>query len=46
MSYDLGHNKNYVRSITSGRTLPSVKGLFEIIEYFNMTPLEFFDPKT
>lgn len=43
MSYDLGHNKNYIRAITSGRSLPSVKGLFAIIEYFEMTPAEFFD---
>lgn len=43
MSYDLGHNKNYIRAITSGRSLPSVKELFAIIEYFEMTPVEFFD---
>ena len=42
MSYDLGHNKNYIRAITSRRSLPSVKCLFEIIEYFEMTPSEFF----
>ncbi len=43
MSYDLGHNKNYIRAITSGRSLPSVRELFAIIEYFEMTPVEFFD---
>jgi transcriptional regulator with XRE-family HTH domain len=43
MSYDLGHNKNYIRAITSGRSLPSVKELFAIIDYFEMTPVEFFD---
>lgn len=43
MSYDLGHNKNYIRAITSGRSLPSVQGLFSIFEYFEMTPSEFFD---
>lgn len=43
MSYDLGHNKNYIRAITSGRSLPSVKELFAIIEYFEMSPTEFFD---
>lgn len=46
MSYDLGHNKNYVRAITSGRSLPSVQGLFEIIEYFDMSPSEFFESKS
>lgn len=45
LSYDLGHNKNYIRAITSGRSLPSVRGLFSIFEYFDMTPVEFFDPK-
>lgn len=43
MSYDLGHNKNYIRAITSGRSLPSVLGLLNICEYFDMTPSEFFD---
>ena len=43
MSYALGHNKNYIRAITSGRSLPSVEGLFAIIDYFEMTPAEFFD---
>lgn len=46
MSYDLGHNKNYVRAITSGRSLPSVKALLDIIEYFEMTPSEFFNNKS
>lgn len=43
MSYDLGHNKNYIRAITSGKSLPSVEGLFAIIDYFEMSPSEFFD---
>lgn len=43
MSYDLGHNKNYIRAITSGRSLPSMEGLFAIADYFQMTPAEFFD---
>lgn len=42
MSYDLGHNKNYVRAITSGRSLPSAQGLFDIFDYFEMSPAEFF----
>lgn len=43
MSYDLGRNKNYIRAITSGRSLPSVAVLFDIIDYFDMTPSEFFN---
>ena len=43
MSYDLGHNKNYIRTITSGSALPSVSGLLNICEYFEMSPSEFFE---
>lgn len=43
MSYDLGRNKNYVRTITSGQALPSVNELFNIFEYFEVTPAQFFD---
>lgn len=43
MSYDLGHNKNYIRAITSGRSLPSMEGLFAIVDYLQVTPAEFFD---
>lgn len=39
----INYLKNYVRAITSGRSLPSVQGLFSICEYFEMTPAEFFD---
>ena len=43
MSYDLGHNKNYIRTITSGSALPPVSGLLNICEYFEMSPSEFFE---
>lgn len=43
MSYDLGKNKNYIRTITSGQALPSVNELFNIFDYFEMTPAQFFD---
>lgn len=43
MSYDLGQNKNYIGTIVSGRSMPSVSGLFDIMEYFDMTPAQFFD---
>lgn len=42
LSYELGQNKNYIRSITSGKALPSMKGLINICEYFEITPAEFF----
>lgn len=43
MSLDLGHSKNYIRSITSGRTLPSLSELPYICEYLGVTVTEFFD---
>ena len=42
MSLDLDKSGSYIRSITSGATMPSVKELFNIILYFEMSPAEFF----
>ena len=42
MSLELGKSGAYIRSITSGTSLPSVRELSNIIQYFNMTPAEFF----
>lgn len=44
MSLDIGKSGSYIRGITNGGSLPSLKELFNIIEYFGMTPSEFFDP--
>lgn len=44
MSLDLDKSGSYIRGITSGIALPSLKELFNIISYFNMTPTEFFAP--
>jgi len=44
MSLDLDKSGSYIRGITSGAALPSLKELFNIITYFNMTPTEFFAP--
>lgn len=44
MSLELGKSGSYIRGITSGAALPSLKELFNIITYFNMTPSEFFAP--
>ncbi len=44
MSLELGKSGSYIRGITSGIALPSLKELFHIISYFNMTPVEFFAP--
>ncbi len=44
MSLELGKSGSYIRNITSGTALPSLKELFNIMEYFDMTPAEFFGP--
>lgn len=44
MSLDLGKSGSYIRGISSGAALPSLKELFNIIAYFNVTPSEFFAP--
>lgn len=44
MSLDLDKSGSYIRGITSGVALPSLKELFNIIAYFDMTPSEFFAP--
>lgn len=43
MSYELGQNKSYIQSISSGRALPSMSQFIKICDYFDMSPLEFFD---
>lgn len=43
MSYDLGHSRGYVNNISSGKSLPSMAEFFAICEYFDITPVEFFD---
>ena len=45
MSYDLGHSRGYINNISSGKTLPSMTEFFAICEYFEITPVEFFDIK-
>lgn len=43
MSYDLGHSRGYIYNISSGKSLPPLKELLEICEYFEITPSQFFD---
>lgn len=44
MSLDLDKCGSYIRSITSGRALPSLNELFNICTYFGITPADFFAP--
>lgn len=46
MSLELGQSKSYVQGITSGKALPSVKQLFNLADYFEITMAEFFDDTT
>ena len=43
MSLDLGQNRTYIQKISSKRSMPSLYALFKICNYFEITPLEFFD---
>lgn len=43
LSYDLGHSRGYINNITSGKSLPSMSEFFSICNYFQITPIEFFD---
>ncbi|MGM9935755.1 MAG: helix-turn-helix domain-containing protein [Candidatus Ornithomonoglobus sp.] len=43
MSLELGQNKGYIQSISSGKALPSMTGFLNICDYFSITPTEFFD---
>lgn len=43
MSLDLGHGKNYIHSISSGKTLPSLTELPYICEYLGVSMRDFFD---
>lgn len=42
MSYDLGHSKGYIQSISSGRAMPSMGEFLYICEYLEITPQQFF----
>ena len=43
MSYDLGHSRGYIYSISSGKALPPLKEFFAICDYFEITPQQFFE---
>lgn len=44
MSLDLDKSGSYIRGITSGTAMPSVKELFNIIEYLEVSVSQFFAP--
>ena len=43
MSQLIGMNDAYINNIESGKSLPSLANLFNICDFFGISPLEFFD---
>lgn len=43
MSLSLGQSPGYINNIENGVNLPSMSLFFYICDYFDITPLEFFD---
>ena len=43
MSLSLGQGAGYINNIENGKNLPSMTMFFEICEYLDMAPSEFFD---
>ena len=43
MSLSIGQNPGYINNIESGKSSPSLTGIFYICEYLGITPTEFFD---
>lgn len=45
ISTELGQCKTYIGKITSGKIYPSMTSFLALCDYFEITPIEFFDPK-
>ncbi len=43
MSLSMGQNPGYINNIESGKSLPSLTGIFYICEYLKIVPSELFD---
>ena len=43
MSLSIGQNPGYINSIETGKSKPSLDGIFFICEYLGVTPSEFFE---
>lgn len=46
MSTELGQNKGYIQAVSSGKALPSMTQFLRICDYFDISPLQFFDSET
>lgn len=43
MSLSIGQNPGYINNIETGKSMPSLSGIFYICDYLGITPAEFFD---
>lgn len=43
MSLSIGQNPGYINNIESGKSMPSLSGIFYICEYLGISPSDFFD---
>ncbi|HAB00949.1 MAG TPA: XRE family transcriptional regulator [Ruminococcaceae bacterium] len=46
MSLSMGQNPGYINNIESGKSMPSLSGIFYICEYLEIAPKDFFDTET
>ena len=43
MSLSMGQNPGYINNIESGKSMPSLSGIFYICEFLEISPRDFFD---
>lgn len=43
MSLSIGQNPGYINNIETGKSMPSLTGIFYICDYLGISPAEFFD---
>lgn len=46
MSLSMGQNPGYINNIETGKSMPSLSGIFYICEYLGITPKDLFDLDT
>jgi transcriptional regulator with XRE-family HTH domain len=46
MSLSMGQNPGYINNIETGKSMPSLSGIFYICDYLRITPCELFDMET
>ena len=46
MSLSIGQNPGYINNIETGKSKPSLDGIFFICDYLGITPSEFFDEES